>query len=435
MKKIKNILSGNIWLKISFFNSFGVISRVVSGWIINKLIAIYIGPQGTTLSEQLRNFIQSLEGVSTLGIQEGVTKYGAKYEHNSKQLQSFLSTAYKIVLITSFLTGILIFLFAKKINLILFPDYDFVNIIKISAIILPIAAINMVLKAILRGFQQYKKITYIGVSSNIIVTMFAIYLIYKYRLTGALFLVLLTQIAGFVITLFYIRKDFQKIFKFSFGNTDKKHYKRLYAYILMAIISSLVVPVFNILIRNLIFDYYQGDLGVHAGYWDAVKKISGLFLSLILPVFSLYYYPQLAKIHTNIELKQEIKNFLKQIFPYFTLGILLLYLFRKLALLIFFSDAYLASEKLFLWQLAGDYLRVLSMTLAFLMLAKAHVLKYILLEIGFWVIYYFLSYYLLGKYELYGVTLAYFYAYVFYLSGLVLIYKKYLFSKEELIIK
>ncbi len=435
MNRLKKILIDNIWLKISAFNSLGVLSRVLSGWIINKLIAIYIGPQGTTLSEQLRNFLQTIEGFSTLGIQEGVTKYGAKYQNNSKQLTSFLSTSYKIVLITSFFLGISIFVFSKTINQLIFPEYSFHFIIKLTGILLPISAINIVIQAIIRGFQEYKKITYISITSNFFTALIALYLIYNFHLTGALILVLITQIISFVVSLFYLRKDIKKILKISFNNTDKKHFQRLFAYIIMAMISSVIVPIFTILIRNLIFEHYSGDLGIHAGYWDAVKKISGLFISLILPVFGLYYYPRLAKIHTNIELKKEIKKFLKQIVPFFSIGILLLYLLRYWVILLFYSKAYLPSENLFLWQIFGDYLRVLSMTLAFLMLAKAHVRKYLIMEIGFWLVYYISSYILLKKYQLYGITIAYFISYVFYLSGLIFIYRKFLFNKKEILIK
>jgi len=435
LNKTRKILNKNIWLKISFFNSFRVLSRVLSGWLINKIIAIYIGPEGTTLSEQLRNFLQTLQGVSTLGIQEGVTKYTSKYQNNKKQLSSFLASSYKIVLVSSLILSIIIVIFSKQINHLLFDGRNFRLIIILSGILIPIYAINIILIALLNGFQKYKKITYINTISNVLVAILAVFLVINMHLQGALLLVLLTQIIAFVITLLFIKNDMIEIFKFSFSNSKTSHYKRLYAYIIMAMSSAIVIPLFSILIRNLIFNYYQGDSGIHAGYWDAVRKISTLFLSLITPVFSLYYYPQLAKINTNTEFKNELTKFIKQIFPIFTIGVVLLYLLRHWAILIFFSKSYLPMDELFLWQLAGDYFRVLSLTFAFLMLAKAHVRWYLITEIGFWIVYYLLSRYLLEKYQLKGVTIAYFITYLIYFVTLSGLYGKYVFVKREVVIK
>ncbi len=435
MKQIKKILGKNIWLKISFFNSFRVLSRILSGWIINKVIAVYVGPEGTTLSEQFRNFLQTLQGISTMGIQEGVTKYTSKYQNNRKQLSSFLSSSYKLVLISSIFMSVLVVSFSKQINHLLFDQRDYQILIVLSGILIPLFSINILITSLLNGFQKYKKITYINTASNIFVAVLAIFLVKSWGLEGALILVLATQIIMFVFTLLFIKNDLLEILNLSLSNTKTSHYKRLYNYIIMALVSAIIIPVFSILIRNLIFNYYEGDSGLHAGYWDAVRKISTLFLSLVTPVFSLYYYPQLSKINTSLEFKKEFIKFFKQIFPLFTIGIILLYLLRYWAIIIFFSKEYLPMDELFLWQLLGDYTRVLSLTFAFLMLAKAQVRWYLITEIGFWVIYYFLSNYMLQKYELKGVTIAYFITYTIYFITLFALYGKYIFSKKEVIIK
>jgi len=249
---------------------------------------------------------------------------------------------------------------------------------------------------------------------------------------NTILLVIITQIISFVTALFFIKKDMLEILQVSFGLSKISHYKRLFGYIIMALVTAVVIPLFSILIRNQIFDFYAGDNGVHAGYWDGVKKISGLFLSFITPIFSLYYYPQLAKIHTNLEFQVELKKFYKQIFPVFVVGMLLLYLLRHWATIIFFSRAYTPMEDLFLWQLGGDLLRIMSLTIAFLMLARAHVLYYVTTEILFWVVFYFLTYYLLPLYQMEGVVIAYFYTYVLYFLAMLVLYRKYIFSSKVL---
>ena len=433
MKAIQKILGKNIWLKISAFNSASVFVRVLSGWIINKLIAFYIGPEGTSVSEQFRNFFQTIQGFSTLGISDGVTKYAAKYQDNKKQLSSFLSSAYKIVLITSIIVGLMTIIFAKQINIFLFDQRDFSFLIIVLGIMIPFFALQIILTAVLNGFQKYKKLTYINIISNVLSAIIAAYLIIFYSIYGALVLILATQVVSFVVTLLYIRADMVEVLQFSNKKTDKKHYKRLQAYVLMALVSAIVIPLFSILLRNQVNDYYIGDNGMHSGYWDGVKKISGLFLMLIMPIFSMYYYPQLTKIHSNKAYFVEVKKFFKQIFPLFTIGMIILYLLRHWAVLLFYSSAYEPMEELFVWQLLGDYVRIISLVLAFLMLAKTKVIHYIYTEIGFWVLYYVLTPFFMSKYQLEGISIAYFVSYLIYLFSLLFIFRK-LFTKKEVLI-
>ncbi len=430
MNRLKKIVIQNIWLKISFFNAFAVFARIVSGWVINKVIAVYIGPQGTGLTEQFRNFLQTTQGFSTLGITEGVTKYASKYQNKRKQLSSFLASAYKIVLITSILTGILIVIFSNSINRHLFGTKDFNLLIVLTGIFIPILSINIILLAVLNGFQKYKKITYINIIANIGTAIIAIYLIISFKILGALILALISQIISMITTLFFIRSDMIEVLQFSLKQSKNAHYKRLYNYIVMALVTAVVSPLFSILIRNQIFDFFPDDMGVHAGYWDGVKKISGMILAFISPIFSLYYYPQLAKIHTNTEFKVEIKKFFKQIFPVFFIVILTIYLLRYWAIILFFSKAYLPMDNLFLWQFAGDMLRIISLTIAFLMLARAHIRQYIITETGFWIVFYILTKILLPVYQLKGVVIAYFITYFFYFVSLLFLYRKILFTRK-----
>ncbi len=432
MNKFKKIVVSNIWLKISAFNALAVSARMLSGWIINKVIAVYIGPEGTGLTEQFRNFLQTAQGFSTLGITEGVTKYSAKYQNNRKQLSSFLASAYKIVLITSIISGIIIVAFSSFINRQLFGTRDFSLLIVLTGILIPVLSINIILMAILNGFQKYKKITFINIITNIATAITAVFLIMSYQIFGALILILISQIISFIATLFFIRADMVEVLQFSLKQSKNAHYKRLYNYIIMALVTAIVSPLFSILIRNQIFAFFPDDMGVHAGYWDGVKKISGMVLAFITPIFSLYYYPQLAKIHTNTEFKAELKKFFKQIFPIFFVGMLGIYLLRYWAIILFFSEAYLPMKSLFLWQLAGDFLHIIALTIAFLMLARAHVRQYMITEIGFWVIFYVLTKIFMPVYQLKGVVIAYFVTYIIYFISLLFLYRKILFTRKTI---
>ncbi len=432
MKLIRQIIGKNIWLKISVFNALAVFTRIAGSWLINKLIAIYIGPSGTGLTEQFRNFLQTTQGIATLGLSEGVTKYTAKYETHNIQLTSFLATIYKLILSASVIISFIMLWKASFISMFLFNNLHFINIIRLTALTLPFIAFNLIFLAVLTGFQEYKKLTYIQIFSQIFTAIIATFLIINYHLIGALLVVLSSQIIHFIVTLFTIQNTYSYFLKISLQRAKKNHFKRLYSYILMALVTAITAPLFSILIRNQIFDFFNHDHGVHAGYWDGVKKISGLAMAFIMPVFSLYYYPQIVKANNNQSLKKEMKKFFIQIFPLLTIGFVLIYLLRKWVILLFFSKAYLPMEDLLAWQLAGDLIRVSTFTLAYIMLAKAHSLYYILTEIGFWFMFYILSHLFLIHFELIGVVIAYFITYIIYAVILIFLYRKYLFTSKSI---
>ena len=431
MKRVKKIWLENIWLKMSVFNGASVVSRVFSSLIINKLIAIYAGPQGTALSEQLRDFVRSMQGFSSLGINEGVTRYTAKYEDQSKPLSKFLGFSYQIVTLTSLLLSVFIIIFSGTINARLFAGHDFQNLIILSALILPLLAINLIILSVLNGFQEYKKVSYIGIIGNVISVILAIILLYNFRLFGALLLVLLAQFGTFIISLIIGRAQL-RFLQFKHITLDKKQFIRLLPYILMGLVTAIVVPLLNMGIRDLIFSHYTGDKGLHAGYWDAVRKISGLFLAFVTPLFGLYYLPTLSKIQTNLEFKTEVKKFFTQFFPWFSIGLFLLYLLRHWVTYIVFSESYYPMESLFAWQFTGDLLRIVSLSISYLMLARAHYIKYIITEIGFGLFFYASTQYFIRQYELQGVVMAYAATYFIYLLALIVLYHKILFSRRSI---
>ncbi len=435
MNALRKKINQNIWLKISSFNALAVFSRVVGSWLVNKLIAIYIGPSGTSLTEQYRNFLQTTQGMASLGLSDGVTKYAAKYENHTKRFSSFLWSIYKLIITSSFFMGIIIWIEANQISHFLFKTSGYTNLIRLTAIMLPLMAFNIIFTAILSGLQQYKKITAIQIVSQIATALMAVYLIINFHLKGALWLILAGQFIHFAVSLWIIRKKYRYFLNFLPQKTDKNNYKRLYRYMLMAVVTAITAPVFSILIRNQIFNFYAFDHGVHAGYWDGVKKISAMAMAFITPVFSFYYYPQLVKVHDNITWREEIRKYFKQIFPLIVAGLVLLYLLRKWLILLFFSKAYLPMEALLPWQFAGDLIRISALTLAYMMLAKAHTFYYIFTEIGFWVIFYLLSHFLLIHYGITGIVKAYFLTYIVYIFILIILYRKLLFTKEKRIIK
>jgi PST family polysaccharide transporter len=82
---IKRIIKTDLF-KITSLNSFSVLLKIGIGLITSKLLAVFVGPSGMVLVGNLRNFLTSLESISTLGFQSGIVKYVAENDKDVIEL-------------------------------------------------------------------------------------------------------------------------------------------------------------------------------------------------------------------------------------------------------------------------------------------------------------------------------------------------------------
>jgi Na+-driven multidrug efflux pump len=91
----------------------------------------------------------------------------------------------------------------------------------------------------------------------------------------------------------------------------------------------------------------------------------------------------------------------------------------------------LEMEKLFAWQLTGDFFKVAGWLLSYIMLAKAITKMYIITEIIFTVSYILLGYGLVHILGLQGITIAFAINNCIYFIVMVFLFKKLLFAKRK----
>ena len=85
MNFFKKIQSSQLF-KITSLNSISVLIKIGIGLITSKVLAVFIGPNGMALVGNLRNFLTSVESISTLGFQNEIVKYVAESENDQKEL-------------------------------------------------------------------------------------------------------------------------------------------------------------------------------------------------------------------------------------------------------------------------------------------------------------------------------------------------------------
>jgi len=324
--------------------------------------------------------------------------------------------------------AIVILLFATPISSFLFYTDSYTNPIRFFGLLLPFMVINTFWLAIYNGLEKYKSIVIIQIISNVIVFAITALLIWKKNILGGLFSIAVGEFFMVVVTFLFVRRD-GDYFKFDLQKImSKKYVKVIRKFSVMALLSAVIVPLTLLLIRKEIVQHYS----IHeAGIWDAVNRLSSFYMMFFSSGLSLYYMPKLASIHTEKEFKTELKSYFKIFVPLFLLMLITIYLAKGLILKIAFTEEFSSINKLLIWQLAGDFIRILTLAFGFQIVVKTMMKRYFIGEIAFNLSYFLFSFYLMKKLAVEGVLQAYFYANVFCLVLVLLMFRKLFFKKRK----
>ena len=415
-------------IKTSLLSGIATIIRVLIGFVLNKILAVYVGPSGVAVLGQFSNYSAMLTTFGNGGINSGVTKYIAEYNEDSKKQHSIVINSLSIAFYCSLFFGLINYCFAENIAIYLFSNTQYAIIFKFFAITLVLTSLNSTLLSILNGYKQIKLFIVIGILNNVIALVMTYFLAIKYHVLGALVSLVLTQSMVCITTLLFVRSFEWFSFSFLLAKLDKAILANLSKYTLMAIVSACVVPVSQIMIRN----YLAANLSLdEAGYWQAIWKISEIYLMVITTSLSTYYLPRLSEISNTEELKKEIIRGYKILLPITFVMACSIFVLRESIILVLFTPKFMPMLDLFLFQLIGDMLKIASWLLGFLILVKAMTILFIITEIIFGFSFVVLTYLFVDQFGLVGVTYAYAMNYLLHFVVMVVVIGRKIFARLD----
>ena len=413
--------------KTVILSGISTIVKLLSGLVINKIIAIHIGPAGIGLIGQFQNFLAIITTIGNGAINSGVTKYVAEYnDADKKRTNDILSAAFMITIVCSLVMGIITFTGSNFFSLWILQTKEYSSVFKILGITLILISFNSIVLSIINGLKEIKIFISINIVSSIMSLIIMVILTIRYAIIGALFSLVIVQSLILIITIPIALKKIKINFTFN-KNFNKIYYQKLFAFSIMTIVAVTSGSITQILIKNHIINKFSI---VQAGYWQSVWMISTMYLLIITTAFSTYYLPRLSELHIHSEIRKEIMAGYKVILPFVFIAASSIYLLRDIIIVILFTPEFNSMRNLFAYQLIGDFFKMASWSLAFLMIAKAKIKLYIITEIAFSISLYILTIVFVNIYGLVGVTHAYALNNFFYLITMSIIFKDIIFTKK-----
>ena len=430
MKKLIDYINSKVLVKVTSLQTASVLTRIIAGILTSKAIAIFIGPVGFALIGNLQNFVSSFQTVAILGFYNGAVKYISEVKDDVVALSKAISTIFYVAFISTILVSFFCYFNAELINDLIFPDYNnYSYVIQIFAIVLPFYALNMFSFSIMNGFSKYKILIIINIIGQILSVSIALLLIYQNKIDGALVSVVIAEALIFLITLVGIINRRNLVSLIRVDRVNYSFLKKMSSYSLMALFSAVFLPLVAIAIRSYIID----NIGYKdAGFWEAMTRISKYYLMLISSLIALYILPRFSEIDDAKEFKKEVFSFYKTVIPILAFGLFVIYLLKPFIVSVVFSNEFEPVEDLFLWQLLGDFIKILSIVIAYQFLAKRMFWHYILTEAFLIVILYTTSIYFIDLFDgVKGAVVAHFVSYVMYYGIILLIFGSSLFGVEN----
>lgn len=421
MKFIKNITQTDLF-KITSLNSLSVLIKIGTGLVTSKLLAVFVGPGGMALVGNLRNFMASLEGVSTLGFANGIVKYVAETENDKLKLKKIMATVFiSLLLVALILSGIL-FYFAGYWNHQIFGNYfEYSFVFKVLALALPWYSVSLIFISVINGLAQFKKVIWITILGNISGLLVSLILIWNYQTLGALLAIVISPALLFFVSFYLVNKEIRFFGIIKLDLFDFKIIKNLSSYSLMALVSSALGPLVLLAIRKKVITTVGID---QAGYWETMSRISSYYMLFVSTILSVYFLPKLANAKSNSETKTIFWDYYKTFLPLFFVGFIVIYGLRFFIVELIFTKDFLPVTTMFFWQLLGDILKVAFLILGFQFFAKKLTLAFILFEMASLAVLYIASTYLIQFFGIQGVLMAQAFDNLVYLLVLVVYFRK-----------
>ncbi|WP_370557058.1 O-antigen translocase [Edwardsiella tarda] len=399
-------------LKVTAMTGMLTLLKMAIGFVVAKVIAVYTGPTGMAMMGQVQSMIGSLNGVINAPASSGVVRFTAEYSKQGiKSCSPWWQAALHWILILLAIIIPIGLLLSEDISVWLFKTPELAWIVIISVCALPLSAIGTLCNSVINGLQQYRRYVILGMLSTLVSGGGMLFMIIIDNINGGLFAISIqSALIGGVMLIVNFKQPWFKL-RYWWGGQNKQARKEIAGYMFMAITSALTIPVSLIIVRNILID----NVGwVKAGQWQAVWKISEVYLGVITMALGTYFLPKLSSISGVNSIISEINKTARIIMPLVIAMALIIYFFRDLAISLLFSDAFRDARDLFLIQLVADVVKIASWLYAYPMLSRGRTKIYILFEVLFSAQLVVLTYFFVLSVGVQGANLAYLINYSIY---------------------
>lgn len=339
-----------------------------------------LGPAGVGLLGIFNNFVSFASTLAGLGVGNVGTRQVAEAVGggDARQVQIARRALLFATLFLAALGGLGFWLLRFKIATLVLLDPDAsadVGWLAI-AVTLTIAAASQ--NALLNGMRRIGDLARISVGSAVSSTVVAVAAVWWLGRDAIVIVVIATPLAGFVLGHWYVSrlpKDAETVPRLTELSPQWRILLRL-GFIFMA--AGLAPVAGQLLVRVLV----QRDLGIEAlGHFQAAWVISMTYIGFILRAMGTDYYPRLTAVIGDSAIVNRMANEQTEVALLLASPVLLAMLaLAPWVIQLLYSSAFVESADVLRWQIIGDFLKISSWPLGYILLASGAGKTYLVSE-------------------------------------------------------
>ena len=404
-------------------NGIAQLIKAITSLVVNKVIVVLLGSSALLFVGNLKSVFTILQQISGAGVYEGAVKYLSGEYKNRK---TFILQACLSLMIFGFLvsTAFYFILFEQILDLLQLGENDRELIPWLTGgIVLSLLCFvfHTLMQSFFHGLKSYKIIVQSTLISSLLTLGVSIALIYYANKIGLILSVFVPSVILLLTYSFHIKKSrhfgrvlFCKPFRLFV-------FKPVLSFTSMSAVAAIVFPSVLITIRTLLVERSGVEL---ASYWEGYSRLSLFISGLAISSISLYYLPKLVEANTGQEMFKVVLWGVKFLFSLALPAMILIFLFGSDIILLLYTTNFLETIFLLKWELLGTFLKLLSFTVSFIMVAKKLTRVFVLSELLSGLVFFGLSVLLVEMYGVVGASIAYAGTYLMYLLWAVIYFGK-----------
>jgi PST family polysaccharide transporter len=400
-------------------NGIAQLIKAVSSLIINKAIVVFLGSPALLFVGNLKSVFTILQQISGAGIYEGAVKYlSGEY----KDRHTFILQACLSLMLVGFVISVALYfiLFFHIVDLLQLGEKDRELIPWLTGgVVLSLLCFvfHTLMQSFFHGLKSYQIIVRSTLISSLLTLGVSTALIYYLNKIGLVLSVFVPSVILLLTYCFHIRKSWH-FGRVLFGKPFRLFaFKPLLSFTSMSAVAAIVFPSVLITIRTLLVEHSGVEL---ASYWEGYSKLSLFMSGLAISSISLYYLPKLVEANTGQEMLKVVLWGVKFLFAVAFPVMLLIFLFGSDVISLLYTANFLEAIFLLKWELLGTFLKLLSFTVSFIMVAKKLTTVFVLSELISGLVFFGLSVLLVEMYGVVGASIAFTGTYLLYLLWAVI---------------
>ena len=406
-------------IRTTLLSSISYVVRVLTGFVANKVVAVYLGPAGVALLGQFNNFI-AIFRIPANSLNGGIVKYVAEYKDSESRRLRIIGTGFCFILLSSFLVSAAVLIFARRLSVYVMKTSGYEGALVIVGLLSVFVSLNNFFLAVLNGLKEIDRYIAVSIFSSFVGLVIGVFCVVRWGLYGALIASSLANTAVFGLTFYFMSRHAWFSARSLPRAIDWASFSNLLKFAAMLAVSGLVTNYSYILVRGCIMGAVSIDA---AGYWQGMIRISDSYLTIITSSLSIYYLPRLSEITKDRDLRAEILRSYRILLPSMALLVVTIYFMRDVVIRLLYTPQFLPMRELFFFQLSGDFFKIFSWVLGYLMIARAMTRWFIYSEIFYFASYVPLSFFLIHRYGVVGATYAYLVCYVLFSIFLIWLFR------------